>query len=337
MLLVILGSYSVHATDVVASDNGRLSIIEENDYFASHDDRHYTQGMRLAYLSQPITPDGIWDHPYSWLSAYLPIFVGEDRQRKYEWTVVGQSIFTPTNTSSVTAPSKDRPYASWLYTGTSLLQETKHDSYHTLENAELLVGVVGPAALGALTQNDFHQFIGTRSALGWSNQLHNEIGAIVTYEKKWRFQQPLGKDFVVDAIPEVGGSAGNILTYGEVGLVLRFGQNIAVDYGVNHVRPSLSGTAWFDEKQLNGGVGWYLFAGVQGRAVGRNIFLEGNTFRSSQGVEERPLIADFSGGASVFWSSAVRADFTFTQRTDEFYGQQGHPDRFGGINLTIQL
>ncbi len=115
----------VYAEDLPpdTSDFGRIIVMEENDKFGSSDDRHYTQGMRAAYLSRQITPDGSWDQPYGLLSDALPIFDGSDRKRKYEWTVVGQSIFTPTNTLSASPSTKDRPYAAWLYTGVSLLQE----------------------------------------------------------------------------------------------------------------------------------------------------------------------------------------------------------------------
>ena len=246
-------------------------------------------------------------------------------------------MFTPTNLSQKTPQPNDRPYAAWLYTGTGLLQETKHEDYHSLENAELLIGVVGPAALGRLTQNDFHQFIGKPVALGWSNQIHNEPGVVLTYERKWRFQQKIAGNFAVDAIPEIGGSGGNVLTYAEVGGLVRIGQNLGADYGPDRIRPSLSGTAWFDPAQLDGKFGWYLFLGTQGRAVARNIFLQGNTIDSSASVDSKPLVADFIGGASLFWSSALRIDFTVTERTKEFYGQQGHPDRFGGLNLAFSF
>jgi hypothetical protein len=332
-------SHSARADDRQASSStsGRVVLMEENDYFASHDDRHYTQGFRGSYLSGPVTPDGTWDQPYGFFNDNLPVFGGSDRKRKYEWTVLGQSIFTPTNTLAVTPSGKDRPYAAWLYTGAGLLQDTNHGDYHTLENAELLAGVAGPAALGGVTQNDFHQFVGDTGALGWNNQLRNEPGLILTYEKKWRFQQPLFGNFAIDAIPEFGASAGNILTYGEVGGMVRLGQNLAADYGPDRIRPSLSGTGWFDADRLDGDFGWYVFAGSQGRAVGRNIFLQGNSFASSAGVDEKPLVADFIGGASLFWSESARIDFTVTQRTKEFYGQQGHPDRFGGVDLAFAL
>jgi hypothetical protein len=339
LALVVGVSPPVHADNdqtPLDSTSGRITVMEENDYFASDDDRHYTQGARLSYLSGPITPGGTWDQPYGFLNDNLPVFESGDRKRKMEITL-GQSIFTPTNTAQVNPYYKDRPYAAWLYTGAGLLQETNQGNHHTLENAELLLGVVGPAALGGVTQNDFHQFIGVNSALGWHNQLSNEPGIVATYERKWRFQAPLIGNLAVDAIPELGASVGNVLTYGEAGGMVRFGQNLAADYGPDRIRPSLSGTGWFDPSQLDGRFGWYLYAGTQGRVVGHNMFLEGNTIADSPGVDEKPLVADFTGGASLLWSSAMRVDFTVIQRTKEFYGQQGHPDRFGGVNLAFGL
>ena len=52
----------------------------------------------------------------------------------------------------------------------------------------------------------------------------------------------------------------------------RIGQNLNVDYGLTRIRPAPSGTAWFDASKLSQSLGWYLFAGVEGRAVAHNIF-----------------------------------------------------------------
>ncbi len=346
--MAALLSYSAYADDQVApvsapvasapapTEAGRITLMEEDDYFASHDDRHYTEGARASYLSPPVTPNGFWDQPYGFLGDNLPIFGGGDRKRKYEATI-GQSIFTPTDINSPTPPGNDRPYAAWLYTGASLLQETKHDGYNTLENAELLGGVVGPDAGGEITQNDFHALIEDSPARAWSYQIHNEPGIMASYEKKFRFEAPVSDNFGFDAIPEAGGTVGNVLTYGEVGGMVRMGKNLAADYGQDRIRPSLSGTAWFDPAQMQGPLGWYVFAGSQGRAMGRNMFLQGNSFEDSPHVTEKPLVADFVGGASLFWASDIRVDLTVTQRTREFYDQQGHPDRFGGINVAFGL
>ncbi len=323
------------AGNTVRADDGRLMVTEENDKFASSDDRHYTQGLQISWLPGMVDPASGWNSPFVWLNDIVPVFGGGDFKRQYDWTVVGQSIFTPRAIHSPDPPSTDRPYGAWLYTGVGLLQEDRYESHDTLENMEMQAGVVGPLALGGVVQNDFHQFIGVRPATGWRNQIHNEPGLDLTYERKWRFEAPLGGGMAVDAIPEMGGTLGNVFTYAEAGGMVRFGRNLAADYGPRHVRPSLSGTGWFDPSRLDGSLGWYLFAGTQGRAMGRNIFLDGNSYTASASVDKKLLVADFLAGASVFWSRAMRVDFTFTERTKEYYGQPGTPDRFGSIGLVI--
>jgi lipid A 3-O-deacylase len=68
----------------------------------------------------------------------------------------------------------------------------------------------------------------------------------------------------------------------------------------------LSGTDYFDAVALDGEVGLYFFAGAQGRAVGRNIFLDGNTFRHSLSVPKKNFVADLQAGFSLVWSTALR-------------------------------
>jgi hypothetical protein len=325
---------NTNAQAAAADTVGRINVTEENDYFFSHNDRHYTQGVRASYLSPAITPNDYWDGPYKFLADILPIFDGNSYKRKYDWTVLGQSIFTPQNTEVQKPGPKAWPYGAWLYTGAGLLQEDRYDDHHTLENFELLAGIVGPGAFGNVTQNDFHELIGVQPANGWQNQLHNEPGVVATYERKWRFQQPLIGHFMVDAIPESGVTLGNVFTYGEVGGMVRFGQNLGADYGPSHIRPSLSGTSWFDKTQLAQPLGWYVYAGTQGRAIARNIFLDGNSFQSSPSVDHRPLVADFLVGASLFWTDDIRLDVSAIQRTQEYFGQKGY-DRFGSIDLAF--
>lgn len=319
----------------LAGDAGRLMATEENDAFASRDDRHYTQGIEFSWLPGTVAADSGWQQPFTWLGNNTPAFNGGGSyKRQYDWSVLGQSIFTPQAIHTPSPPVTDRPYGAWLYTGVNLLQETRQADHDTLESGEMLMGVVGPMALGKLVQNDWHQFIGVQPAQGWTNQIHNEPGLTLSYERKWRFATPVGDGLAADAIPEAGGTLGNVFTYGEAGGLLRFGHNLGADYGPSHIRPSLSGTGWFDPERLSDKLGWYFFIGTQGRLVGRNIFLDGNTWRDSASVDKKPVVGDLIGGASIFWSSTARLDFTVTERSKEFYGQS-HPDRFGGIDLAV--
>lgn len=315
----------------VSRDRARIAVTEENDKFASNNDRNYTQGIAFSYLTPDVSGDGDWSRPFDAISSVLPILDG-DGKRKYSF-FIGQSIFTPTDVNTYELVPDERPYAGWLYVGTSMLQESNENN---LENLEFQLGIIGPWALGRQAQNGFHRLFGMDISRGWDNQLSNEPGIVVSYERKWRFGQELGSGFAIDVIPEAGASVGNVFTYAQTGAIFRFGQDIDVDYGPNHIRPNISGTSWFDGDRLDGDFGWYLFAGGGGRAVARNITLDGNTWKDSHSIGKETFVGDLVFGASAYWSSDIKLDLAVTHRTKEYEGQ-ADTDTFGMINLSIGL
>jgi len=304
-----------------ADDGQRLSIIEENDSFFFDSDDHYTQGLRIGYLGPDVASDSGWNRPFDVLGGLLPVFpAGEaERSRRYALSF-GQSFFTPSVIAADPPDPRDRPYAGWLYLGASLLQDTDR---RMLEHLELQLGVVGPAALGKQVQRRWHEFVDGTKPEGWDAQLENEPGIVLSYERKWRLKLAGDGGTGIDLIPELGGSLGNVFTYGEAGVMLRFGRNLQADYGPARIRPALSGTDYFNRDYLDGDFGIYGFVGAQGRAVARNIFLDGNTFRSSPSVDKEPLVADLQAGVSLFWRNGARLDIAVMHRTEEFEDQDG--------------
>jgi lipid A 3-O-deacylase len=303
-----------------ADDGQRLSVIEENDSFFDSDD-HYTQGLRLGYLGPDVARDSEWNEPFDALGGLLPVFPAREGERSRRYALsFGQSMFTPTVITADPPDPRDRPYAGWLYLGASLLQDTDR---RILEHLELQLGVVGPASLAKPVQRRWHEFVGATEPEGWDSELHNEPGIVLSYERKWRLTLAGDGATGIDLIPELGASLGNVLTYGEAGVMLRFGHNLQADYGPARIRPALSGTDYFNRDYLDGDFGIYGFVGAQGRAVGRNIFLDGNSFRSSPSVDKEPLVADLQAGVSLFWLNGTRLDVSVVHRTEEFEGQDG--------------
>lgn len=315
-----------------ADDSHRITILEENDSIYFNSDKHYTQGIRASDLGPALAPKDGWNRPFDWVGNVAPIFQGGgvDTQRRYA-VFLGQSIFTPKNLTLRPPDPTDRPYGGWLYVGTSLLQETHRNM---LENLELDAGVVGPGAFGKQVQNDFHQLIGDAQAKGWSNQIQNEPGVTLTYERLWRLPLVSLGGISSDFVPQLGATVGNVFTYGEVGALFRVGHNLQADYGPVRIRPALSGTDYFDASHLEGHYGYYWYIGAQGRAVGRNMFLDGNTFRQSPHVQKRILVADYLTGVTVFGGQAWRLDFSMARRTREFIGQKSS-DVLGTAALSI--
>ncbi len=302
-----------------ADDGQRLSVVEENDSLFFDSDKHYTQGLRVGYLGPDVESGSGWNDPFDAFASFLPVFQeGEaERSRRYALSF-GQSFFTPSVITANPPDPRDRPYAGWLYLGVDLLQDTDR---RMLEHLELQLGVVGPAALGEQVQLQWHELVDATEPLGWESQLENEPGIVLSYERKWRLTLAGNGSTGVDLIPELGGSIGNVFTYGEASVLLRFGRNLQADYGPARIRPALSGTDYFNRDYLEGDFGIYGFVGAQGRAVARNIFLDGNTFRSGPSVDKEPLVADLQAGLSLFWRDWARLDAAVMYRTDEFEGQ----------------
>ncbi len=323
---LLLTGFAAHASESDYPSNyvndGTFTVLVENDKF-SGTDRHYTNGLQLSYLSPK-------DDVPQFMRTFASILPGMPAEAKLRsGYVVGQNIYTPSDTT-ISGPQRgDRPYAGWLYGGFAVIAETKN----TLSTWELDLGIVGPSAAGKFVQNNFHKLIGVDKAQGWANQLHDEPGAALIYERKWRaLAQTEIWGFGVDATPHLGGSLGNVGTYLNTGLTLRLGKDLSNDFGAPRIRPSLPGAGFFLPRS---GLGWYLFAGADGRVIGRNIFLDGNTDGDSLDVSKRILVADIQAGAAVTLGP-IKMAYTLVYRTKEFTGQE-RPDRFGAVSLSTKF
>jgi lipid A 3-O-deacylase len=136
----------------------------------------------------------------------------------------------------------------------------------------------------------------------------------------------------VDATPDVGLALGNVYTHGQLGLTVRVGRDLPADYGPPRIRPSLPGSDYF---RPDARFGWYLFAGVTGRAVARNIFLDGNTLADSPSVDKRHFVGDFQMGFAITFPS-VRIAYTHILRTREFE-HQAEADQFGSLSVSVRF
>jgi hypothetical protein len=134
----------------------------------------------------------------------------------------------------------------------------------------------------------------------------------------------------MDIIPHAVATAGNVFTYGGAGATLRVGHGLDADFGPPRLDPAVPGSNFFYAPEI---FGWNLFVGFEGRAIARNIFLDGNTFANSQSVSKRPLVGDLQGGLELLFAHA-RLTYTQAVRTKEFYGQH-HPDYVGSVALSV--
>jgi lipid A 3-O-deacylase len=96
------------------------------------------------------------------------------------------------------------------------------------------------------------------------------------------------------------------------------------------VRPSMPGTGYFPKPEH--GFSWSLFGGINGRAVGRNIFLDGNTFENSPSVDKKPFVYDINAGVD-FTYGQTRLSYTLVHRSKEF-DTQDETSIFGAVSIS---
>ncbi len=310
-----------------------ISLSYENDLIGDGEDQYYTNGVRATYFNvNSEVPMLIED-----AANAIPGF--EINATTSTFYSIGQNLYTPSEIDQRTPDSNDRPYAAWLYGSVGLATLT--DDH--IDEVELTLGVVGPEALGEQTQKFIHRHV-TDSPIpkGWNTQLDFEPGVVLSWQRRWPrgiggdWHLDIGDTFRLRAEPSVNVSLGNIYTHAGTGLMFTFGpyQDTLQDTPPR-VKPAMSGTGYFDTPE-GSNWNWYLFGGVDGRAVARNIFLDGNSFDDdSPSVDKNIFVGDAVVGIA-FTLYDYRLSYTANYRTKEFEDQ---PDDtfFGSITLTTRF
>lgn len=157
------------------SDDGIFSFQFENDIFGNTD-QHFTHGTRMSWMSpENQVPDWVKD-----AASFVPLFDAAASKRIVY--ILGQSILTPDDISQSALITSDRPYAGWLYAGIGLVSVDGD----RLDNLELDVGIVGPSSGASTVQKTWHRWFGFQRPNGWDNQLEDEPGVLLSFERKWR-------------------------------------------------------------------------------------------------------------------------------------------------------
>lgn len=311
-LLVLIFSISVQAQQQKPQEREKpfgesFTVYVDNDsknIGGPNEDQGYTNGIRFSY---------VWGENQQ--PEWLPEIPGFKAEKTNYGISIAQQIYTPNDTFNPDFIPDDRPYAGYLYVGfTAAFKNRTH--YHLLE-ADF--GIIGPEAMGEKVQNGFHDMIDYPRSRGWAHQLSTEPTAQLSYIQKIRFYEmesdTWGRYF--DVIPEGGAEVGNVKINAHAGALMRFGVRLPDDFGPTSF--NAVGGDGLDIKIGNMEIPWraYVFMGARGRAVIRNIFLDGNTFRDSHRVRKYPLIAETEIGYAVQISHWIYS-WRFISITPEF-------------------
>ena len=322
---IVLGGGAGQALAEPAQESrGTYTFQVENDSVSTlkgTSDQYYTSGLRLGYVS----PTG---QVPDFVSRFGRSVWGDGVQRIS--IDISQSIFTPRNTQINPPNPRDRPYAGYLRATAALIQDT--DQHRSVFG--LTLGVVGPAALGREVQNGFHDLIGDPENKGWGSQLRNEPAFQVMSERTWRFPLYQAAGLEVDTLPAVTLGVGNVRDYVQLGATFRIGQGLNSDFGAARIQPGLSGTDAYTQTRP---FAWYVFAGADGQAIARDLFLDGNTFRSGgPHVSKKSFIGEFQAGLAILYRG-LRISYTQTWQTEQFNGQKAGLFNFGSLAVSAKF
>lgn len=314
----------------------------ENDAFAafSGSDEYYTNGLRFSWVRDPNVvknpewTSGFIDHwRHSRIGKLLFLDIPPDIGYGHAF---GQNFYTPDDITDPNPQLDDRPWAGYLYYSW-LLQATQATAVdfrkdQPVQNLlEFQVGLVGPWAGAEFVQREWHELIEDDPPLGWDNQLDNEP----TFNLIYLWRKKLGSTSF-DIVPHGGATLGTVMTSANLGATVRLGRNISTfpqllitptNAAITQPRPTRTE--------------YYVFVAADGRAVGHNIFLDGNVFRDGPeiDIDKERFVYDLKAGFS--WRrKAWRIDYSFVRRSEEFAPPPGRDDGthdFGSIVFSYQL
>ena len=259
-------------------------------------DEDYTSGVHLDY-------DG-GDAP-RWARRFVShrsaCVVGAETCRTGRLEL-GQDIYTPSvDPNDPHALPGARPNAGWLY----LDQTARALSRNRSDEVSLALGVTGPPSLARYTQRLAHDVAPAYNRpTDWTRQIAFEPGVIARYEQRRRISLAGAGDL----IPTASVSLGNVITAADAGIRVRSGWHLAHPW-----LPAPTST------------GITIDAGISGRAIARDLFLDGNTFTSGPRVGHKPFVGTADAGVA-FRYRALSLEYRAVSQTRAYAaGPKWHP------------
>lgn len=294
-------------------DKGALTPISELFFDDDHSDGHLTQALYLSYC---------WS-------------LKENMKMELS---LEQDVFTPEDKRAESSEPGDRPFAGYLGTGGDLIFRGNARSLNSRVRFDLIqrgsfdLALTGPPSGAARIQNWAHRKKGVTEYSGWEDQVAFRLGVTGTYRITPRFQLSLSS-LDLELSPHGVVSLSNVVGYQGAGITLRFGKELAADYGPPLFSPVSSGNETLTDAES---FAWNLFFGIEGRHVFNNYLLEGTTDRTDrQTVSHKKFVADTQTGM-ILQIAPVSLAVSIVNRTKEFHGQ-AHNQQFLRLGLAVSF
>lgn len=276
----------------------------DNDIFFATD-ANYTQGIRLELVAPFLSKN-----PLNYL-FYHP------KNAKIRYGLSVEHIcYTPVNYDLPSIQFGDRPFAAAIVAKSFMIAtNTKRKSRFT---SSFAIGVIGPAALGEEMQAGIHKATGSKTPLGWSNQIKNDVvlNYTIGYEKQLVKYRHL---FSLQA--NADGQVGTLFTNVSIGVTTTFGI----------INAPFSSSTKIDNFNL------YLYAQPLINGIGYDATLQGGLLnRKSSYTISSSKIKRFTGQLNygvVLKIKPIYLEISGTFISKEF--ETGKTANWGGIRLGV--
>lgn len=285
------------------SHSSEAGLRTDNDaYLFEGSDRYYTDGIFLFYRQA------------------LKTVNNTKLQNKVLGFELGQKIYNPLTANISSAGFIDRPFAGYLYAGSSLNLLYKDESNLKLD---VQVGVIGPAAGGEGTQKFVHNAFDFYPVNGWKYQIKNAFQVNFSAE----YNRLLARTGAFDVSVSAYGNLGTGFTGAGVGPLFRLGK-----LGQLFNSVSTQSTAIIKENAPQASKGeFFLHYKPQLNYVAYDATIQGGLFTKQPAgslqvtsVPERVILTNQAGVSFVSkrWVIDYTANFPTKAVKDQRYTQQ---------------
>jgi len=315
---------------VPASAVAELVNLSWDNDFLTGTDRGYTNGVRLAYLSNSDKDrgkrlSGMMATARDKL-AFLPGIGSPDAEHAVTASL-RQLMVTPGDISEPEPQYNDIPYVGHLALSTTFWSWTEE----SITGFGGHLGVIGPESGAEAIQKWVHKATGSEKPRGWGNQLGTDVvGGLQVAHARKLFQTGAGGDLQQRVAVIGSGLLSSFRTSVKTGAIWQFGRRLPVNFVPEY--SGTSSTIALPASLNTQGSGWSVFVGLGLEYVGYS-YIDDNS--GPYRFDEGPVIGQLGIGAAWQWNR-VHAGLIFRATTGE---DDRHKDNFsfGTLSLSWEL
>ncbi|MBY0245851.1 MAG: lipid A deacylase LpxR family protein, partial [Sphingobacteriaceae bacterium] len=282
-----------------------IEIITENDtYLLNFQDKYYTNGFFLTYRKA------------------IPQIEENTKKRIIEFSI-GQKMFNPYSGQAPLSKYHDRPFAGYLYVGSSYKIFFKNEN---MLHTEAQIGVIGKNSLAQTIQEFMHKLSKSYSISGWEYQIQNSVSFNTSIHHLQLIYRTDNE--VLDFISDNEINLGTSFTNAQLGVSIRMGR-------INSLNHSAFAQARIDANEKNKipKNEFYFYVKPKINLIAYDETIQGSLFNNDSPVTFKPKPIVLSQEMGLNYSARkITIDASLIFKTKEL-NSLALPHKYGSIRL----